>query len=58
MTYAGFWKRLAGSFIDEIVLVIGYVVNGFVFGMIVAAAGIDDPDVPEGLMNILLAFLW
>lgn len=49
MSYAGFWKRFAASFIDGIITTIGYAVIGFVFGILTVVGGTDDPDVLHGL---------
>ena len=57
MSYAGFWKRFAAAFIDAIITMIGGAVIGFIFGIIMVAGGTDDPDVLEGLGNILGFFL-
>jgi len=57
MSYAGFWKRFAAAFIDGIITMIGGAVIGFIFGIIMVAGGTDDPDVLEGLGNILGFFL-
>ena len=57
MSYAGFWKRFGALFIDTIVTIIGGAVIGFIFAIILFAGGIEDPDVLEGLGNILGFFL-
>jgi len=53
MSYAGFGKRFAAVFIDGIITMIGGVVIGVIFGIIMVVGGTDDPDVIEGLANIL-----
>jgi len=57
MSYAGFWKRFAAAFIDGIITMIGGGVIGVIFGIIMVAGGTDDPDVIEGLANVLGIFL-
>ena len=57
MIYAGFWKRFGAFFIDTIVTIIGGAVIGFIFGIILFGGGIEDPDVLEGLGDILGFFL-
>ncbi len=57
MSYAGFWQRFAALFIDTIVTMLGGAMIGFMFGILLFAGGIEDPDVVEGLGNILGLFL-
>ena len=57
MSYAGFWQRFGALFIDTIVTMIGGAVIGFMFGIILFAGGIEDPEMLEGLGNILGIFL-
>ena len=57
MSYAGFWKRFAALFIDTIITIIGGAVIGVIFGIILFAGGIEDPDVLRVLGNILGFFL-
>lgn len=45
LAYAGFWRRVAARFIDTIITNICFAVIVFIFGIIMAAGGTDDPDV-------------
>ena len=54
MKYAGFGKRLLAAVVDAIILNVGLFVIGLVIGLILmaagtTAAGIEDPDVQNGI---------
>jgi uncharacterized RDD family membrane protein YckC len=51
--YAGFWQRFAASFIDSLVLMVVGLVVGVAFGLMMVAAGSDDPVILEALGNLI-----
>ena len=50
IAYAGFWKRFAAAFIDGLVLSVGSVLVGFLWGF---AGAIEDPAEVEGMAAVL-----
>jgi uncharacterized RDD family membrane protein YckC len=56
MSYAGFWKRFAAYIIDKVIAMMAGCPIGLVFGMVMGAGGIDDPEVLR-LMGVILAFI-
>ncbi len=47
MKYAGFWKRFAAVIIDGIILNVGGFIVGLLFGIILVAGRVNDPQVIE-----------
>lgn len=60
LSYAGFWKRLAATFIDGIILTVGGLIIGFAFGFVYGANG----GTAEGalflgnILHIIIAWLY
>jgi len=59
MSYAGFWKRFAASFIDGIIMLVGGFAVGMVVGLIMVSGGMTDELLLTLAGNLVgLSFAW
>ena len=57
VVYSGFWRRVAASLIDSVILsVVGFIL-GMVFGVAMVSGGTDDTEVVELTGNVVGLFL-
>jgi uncharacterized RDD family membrane protein YckC len=54
MSYAGFWRRVAATLIDWLVLAAAGFAIGFIVGVVAAIAGRDSLGAWESLLNVVL----